>query len=326
MSDMKIYDAEFNGGSWEGLTQIVDAFNAPSANALRLVPTALRGEFARESFFKNLDSVARRDPTSIAGLTDEKLIQSEIVSVKLNRRYGPVANTLDSFKKIVSDEKEMSFILGKMFGQSKAKDMLNTLILAVTTALSGQAAINYNAVMDAPTGEDTTLTYAHLVRGLSLFGDAGSRVVAWVMHSKPFYDLMLHAIQDMQFDSVAGVLIFKGSLGSLNRPIIVSDSPSLIGSVTGEADTYSVLGLVENAGQALESEEQTIIGQVITGLANLIFRTQGEYAYNIGVKGFAWDADNGQANPTDAAIATTAYWDKASTSDKDLAGIRVVVN
>ncbi|MGH9339528.1 MAG: major capsid protein, partial [Acidobacteriota bacterium] len=56
---------------------------------------------------------------------------------------------------------------------------------------------------------------------------------------------------------------------------------------------------------------------------NLVMRIQGEYAYNLRLRGFAWDVTNGGANPTDSALGTSTNWDKAATADKSLAGIRI---
>lgn len=60
--------------------------------------------------------VSRRDTTSTAGATDQNITQDEFVTVKLNRKIGPVLQTRDSFRKIMAGktEQEMSFILGQM--------------------------------------------------------------------------------------------------------------------------------------------------------------------------------------------------------------------
>ena len=94
----------------------------------------------------------------------------------------------------------------------------------------------------------------------------------------------------------------------------------------GSTVTYNVLGLVGDAVVATESEEREVVSEVITGKENLLFRVQGEYAFNLECKGMAWDITNGGANPADTAIATSTNWDKKATSDKDLPGVRIVVS
>jgi hypothetical protein len=50
-------------------------------------------------------------------------------------------------------------------------------------------------------------------------------------------------------------------------------------------------------------------------------RLQGEYAFNLRVKGFAWDTANGGVNPTDGAVGTDDNWDLIATETKALAGV-----
>jgi hypothetical protein len=75
------------------------------------------------------------------------------------------------------------------------------------------------------------------------------------------------------------------------------DSPNLF-TTGSSATTYDVLGLVENSVEVAESEERDIISQPVTGLENLVDRIQGEYAFNLRVKGCAYDTAQG-ANPLD---------------------------
>jgi hypothetical protein len=71
-----------------------------------------------------------------------------------------------------------------------------------------------------------------------------------------------------------------------------------------------------------ESEEETITSQMFISLEQLVMRIQGEYAFNVGCKGFKWDVTNGGANPTGAAPGTTTNRDKAMAEHKNLAGVR----
>src|SRR5690606_36064766 len=117
--------------------------------------------------------------------------------------------------------------------------------------------------------------------------DASSRIVCWVMHSKPFFDLMENTIADALFN-VANVTVYQGTVATFNRPVVVTDSTSLTTSTSSDTD-YHILGLVEDAVRIVESEEREIVSEVVTGLENLVLRIQGEYAFNLRVRGFQWD-------------------------------------
>lgn len=319
LTDFKIYQAEFQAGVWEGITQAVQAFNGASRNAIRLVTQALEGQYSKEAFFTDVSGlISRRDVTSVATAAGLKLTQDEVISVKVNRKIGPVETTLDAIRKISGSQQEISFMLGRMIGEKKMQDYLNTGILACSAALEGQSAIIYDA-----TGQSTkTMTTAHLVSGLAKFGDMAERIVAWVMHSKVYFDLVQEQIA-AKITNVADRVVYGASPATLNRPVIISDIPSLHEANGSATDTYNTLGLVSDACVVTESEQSDIITEIVTGLENLVMRMQGEFAFNLKTRGFKWDITSGGQNPNDAALGLSTNWDKVATENKDLAGVLI---
>lgn len=315
-SDFVIYEEQFFGGMSEVIEQQANAFNEASNNTIQLVPQRLVGNYEKESFMKLISGlVSRRDTTSTAGVTDAALTMGEHVSVKLNRKIGPVAQTLDAFRKLGTNNEEISFVLGQQMGKAVAVEYLDS----VTTALV--AAITTNSlVYDNTVPATKTLTHTAMVEGLALFGDAAANLACWVMHSKPYFDLMKQSIADKIFE-IAGVTIYAGTVATFNRPVVVMDAAPLL--TAGSPNTYSVLSLVEGAAVVKESEEREVVSDTITGLENLVIRVQGEYAYTLGLKGYGWDVTNGGANPAGAAVGTGSNWDKVATHNKSTAGVLV---
>lgn len=318
-SNFKIYHDEMRGGIVETLTQASNYFNSVGG-AIALSTVSRRGEYAKESFFKNLATiVSRRDTTSVSSAADLPMTMDEIISVKLNRKIGPVAQTYDAFAKMAMNMSPEAFsvLLGGMIGKAMQVEMLNSGLRAARAALVQ----NTNVLHDMATG---TLTTAGLVTGLSKFGDAAQNIVAWVMHSKNFFDLMQHQIgTSANGDIVSGVVVQQATPATLNRPVIVTDSDALKvagGSGSGAYTDYHVLGLTSNAIVLENTETERVVLDEVTGLENLVIRLQGEYAYNLGVKGYKYDTSVG-ANPTDTNVGTSSTWDKAVTDDKDVAGI-----
>lgn len=321
-SDFTIYHEQFFGGMIETLQQNADGFNAASNGTIRLITQAKMGHYENESFFKAISGlVSRRDITSVSTVTDTAMTQGEITRVKINRKIGPVAQTLDAFRKISMDPAEMSFILGQQTGVAVALDYLNTGLLAVDTALSGIAAVCYDATSNT-SPDRATLDHVNFVRVMAKFGDASNRIAAWVMHSKPFFDLMENTVADKLFQ-VANVVVYGGTPATFGRPVIVTDSSALV--TTGSPNNYHVHGLVADAVVIEESEERQIASMLVTGLENLVMRMQGEYAFNVGVTGFTWDKTNGGVNPNDTAVGTSSNWDQVVTDNRQLAGVRLNV-
>ncbi len=320
-SDFKLYEEQYFGGMFDRIQQVIKAFNGNSANTIRLSSRVIPANFNRESIFKKIaDMITRRDITNIDPLTDKILEQDELVGVKLNRTAGPVSSTLDAWKKIAKDPLEFSFFLGQMYGEAKLQDMINTAILAIESAISGQSDLNFDATAETI----KTSTHTHLVSGISKLGDQASRIAAFVMHSKPYYDLVKQAIGDKIFE-VAGAVIYSGTVATFGKPTLVMDSPALHDANGSHTDTYNILGLTEGAIDVVESEQETVAFDMVTGLANLMYRYQAEYAYNISVKGMRWDTQNGGVNPSNATLGTGSNWIKVLSDIKSLGGVRIKV-
>lgn len=315
-----IYQNELRGGVVETLTQASNFFNA-AGGVISLSSVSRRGDYSKESFFKNINGlVSRRDTTSTSDATDLPLTMDEIISVKLNRKIGPVTQTLDAFRKLAMSmtPQEFSVLLGGMVGKAMQVEMLNTALRAARAALNNQADVTFTVENNGK------ISTAALVSGLSKFGDAAAQVSAWVMHSKVYFDLFQHQIGTSgNGDVVAGVVVQQGGPLTLNRPVLVTDSEALKvsgGSGSGASADYFTLGLTPMGIVIENSETEEVVTDTITGKENLLVRLQGEFAYNLGVKGFKWDTNSG-ANPVDAAIGTGSNWDPARSSFKDFAGV-----
>ena len=321
-SDFKIYNDQFFGGMAETLQQDTSALRSFGVN---VVTRALRGDYEYTSFLKKISGlVSRRDTTSTSAATDLAVTMDENISVKLARKIGPVAQSLDAFRKAAmafradfdpSGAQGYSRYLGQMYAKDIEGDMLDTSLLAARVFLEN-ANTNSNRFVIAANG---TLTTAALVSTLAKMGDASSKVRAWVMHSKVYFDLVQYQINPTNNGSDLAYQVINAGPASLNRPIIVTDSPSLV--VTGTPDLYRTIGLTDAGIEIIESENQELVTDTVTGLENLVVRMQGEYAYNLGIKGAKWDVANGGANPNSAALSTATNWDQVSTSNKDFAGV-----
>lgn len=317
-SDFKVYQEYLQTRMTEILTQNGALFNQASNGAIVMSTMSKRGDYEYEAFFKSISSlVTRRDTTTTSPAADLALTQDEFIRVKLNRKIGPVANTRDSFRKIMArySETEFTDIIAEQASAAQQLDMLNSALRA------GRAALVNQSDVKSTIASNGTITTTGLVDGLAKFGDRADRVVCWVMHSKVYFDLVKEQIAD-KIDGIANFNVQTGTPVTLNRPVVITDSDALsVTSGSPAVTDYYTLGLTANALLAESTEEDDVVVDEVTGNENLIVRIQGEYAFNAGIKGFKWDVSNGGANPNDAALATGSNWDTAVTSYKDFAGI-----
>lgn len=320
-SDAVIYQEQFFGQFTEVLQQFSDVFNGGSNGTMIVRPRILQGDFEEESFIKHIPDLIRvRDPKSNADVADKKIEQDELVRVKVNYGIGPVSQTLDFWRKIGRDPMEMSFYLGQQTGKQAAVDYVNTGILTLTTALEAQGSLTEDITASDET--DKRLRTEYLIRANSLMGDKSNQIRAYVMHSKPWHDILESQVVD-GVTNIANVRIVTGELSEvLGRPVIVTDSDELV--VRDEYDEiigYKTLGLVNDALEIAQSEAEYVTMSEVTGQQNIVWRLQGEYAASYGVQGFAY---TGAEQPDHADLGNTSNWDFRFFDKKQAAGVVLI--
>jgi hypothetical protein len=278
------------------------------------------GDFDYAAYFKNTSGiVSRQDLTSTSDATKLKLQQGEIVSVKLNRKIGPVDWTRAAFLKPGLNDEAFRFVAGNQSANAAAQEMLSSGLAGAVGALAAQSA----SLVTASAGMATV----ELVNGLAKMGDAANRVKVWVMHSAKYYELVKEQAFTTKIEGIANFNVQTGTPVTLNRPVLVTDDPSLVttvGSGTSAVTTYHTLGLTDSGIVIEDTEGEYVIFQEITGGEQILRRMQGEYGYNLGLNGFTWDVTNGGKNPSASALATGSNWDLGYVDVKDRAG--VVIN
>jgi Major capsid protein 13-like len=317
-SDFKIYEDYTKTRIAELLAQNGNAFGAASNNCLRIATQSRPGNYAQSSFFKNVTGlVSRRDNTSIASLTDLGVSMEEYISVKLSRKIGPVMQTRDSYKKLLGGQFNPALFAATMAEEAANAmqiDMLDSALAGLAAALKQVTASYYTQSSLGKLDTDS------LIGALAKMGDRADRVVCWVMHSKTYFDLVRAQI----VQNIVGISNFNVASATpvtMGRPVVVTDSASLLWGSSPDVQQYYTLGLVEGAALIENTEEQEVVIQDVTGLQTLGIRYQGEFAYNLGLKGFKWDTANGLANPLLATMKDGSNWDTAFADMKDRAGV-----
>lgn len=324
-SDVKVYDRQFYGGYIETIQQNVDAFNSASNGAIVLRNRIMPGNYEKESFFDQVAAISRRDPSaaSSSSATAVKLTMDEFIGVKLSRRNGPYEWNLSSAGLGGFDPREFSRAVGIQTAAVQPQEQLDRALGALEAKLDSVAALEY----DVSAVGDGTLTTAALVEALKAAGDSARNIAVWVMHSHNFWDLVGNQITStatVYGSDRVGATLYEGMPVTLGRPVLVTDSTSLVNSVNDPSsgvDKYSVLGLRRGAATIDISDMPLAVAEgPITGSDNLFIRWQAEYAYNLKLMGCAYNTGTG-ANPTNANVATAGSWTTKVASNKSLPGV-----
>ncbi len=166
--------------------------------------------------------------------------------------------------------------------------------------------------------------FSNLVAAQAKFGDASERITVWLSHSKPIFDLYQNAIANNEALFVYGnIKVMRDPLGKL---LIMSDSPSLVDLTVPEEPVYRMLGLTPGALILEQNDDFAQEVLPILGKENLTYAWQAEWSYNVMVKGYSWDMANGAKAPNNAALLSSANWDKWEPNHKNLPGVILEVH
>lgn len=321
-SDFVVRNELFETLFVETLAQNVDILNQDGNGVIQLVTNEREGDYDKTRFFdRPSGGVSRRDTTDTStSLTPSALAQSEVIGVKLNRKYGPYQQTRDAFKKIGGTPEDLTMILAPNMAEEAMKGMVNDAIAALVAALRNNSGVVYDY---AATGASATIDHTALIRGRALFGDAFGRIRGWGMNGAAFHKLV-EAQLSVASGNVGDFAVYEGNAGTLGLPAFVSDAPAF--ATSGTPGEYHILGLVPNAAVLTVSEAPYMATDETILKENILYAFQGEYAFNMELKGYQWDTANGGTNPAAAALATGSNWDKVVANDKDTAGIVIDVD
>lgn len=320
VTDFKPREELVRAGVVEATMQFIDVFNAGANGAIRLVDETLENNLNYSNFFQLPSNfIERRDPTANTDIDTKKVTEAQEVGVKLNRRAGPIDMTMDAFKKngtVAANQRDtFSLIFGREAARRMLRDKVNTALIGCRAAIDGQSTLKHTA--------STVLTTGDMIDGMSKFGDAGGEIVAWVMHSKPFYSLVKDQAVTKNIDGISNIVLSTGSPATIGRPVIVTDSAALITGTgsSGSPYQYHTLGLTRDGLVVRNSEPMTMVAEWITGFDNIRLMWQGEYAYNVNAKGYAFSTSGADNNPSDATLGTSAKWTAVVSDLKNSAGV-----
>lgn len=321
-SDFKVYNDQFQAGYIERVAQSLTVLEQRGNGAIVIEDGNIPGDYIKRAFWKLPSLVSRRITTgtgSTSAVTPVSVQQGENVEVRLSRKIGPATVTLDSLRKIGITPDTFSMWLGQTMAEQRLKQMLNDALLAAKAAANKTATLHDQSALTVK-----TLKRAVLAAGMKKLGDAREEICAWVTHSKGYGDLVDEAnLATAGAESIiTGVALYGAAPPSMGRPIFVTDSAALYSDET--ADKYFTLGLTPGAiVLRVDGQLSAPLVEMVGGLENLTMRIQAEADWFLGVKGYAWDTQNGGANPDDTALGTTTNWDLAASSEKYASGVLI---
>lgn len=318
LTDLKVYSEFAYTTFTEVLRQQVNLFNGASNGAIQLGVGAHLGDYSDQVFWKKVAGlVRRRNAYGTGAVSGVALAQEVDTMVKVAAGTPPIDIAPSQFLWIQQNPEVAGVVLGKQLAVEALADMLNTGLGAFYAAHLTQASTN---VLDisARTAPADKMSVSVLAEGSGKLGDqSGGAIQAWVMHSKPMFDIYANTLANANQLFVYGnVAVSRDPFGKL---LIMTDSPSLV--TAGSPNMYHTLGLKQGAIVIDRNNDFIANEETSNGQENIQRTYQAEWSFELGIMGFAWDKVNGGKSPTQAALLTGTNWDKIVTSSKDLGGV-----
>lgn len=305
---LKIDNLVVHTTATETIMQNVEAFTAGTRGAITLGTEMIMGDLQETSMLSEIANlIARRDIGVDTVATVKNISSRDENNIKIYWGTGSIEFKAVDAKRYGTDAGAFSAAIGEQIGVGIVNYMLNNAIRAC------RASIQTVAGLVTGTGV-ATITHNLLNSALKPFGDARESIVCWVMKGATYTDLVGAGL-GVATANVAGGIIADGSVGSLGRPVYMTDSDGL-DMTAGVA----VLGLTVEAVKIIESESREFLSEMVGGNENIKYRIQAEGSMMLNVKGYSWKTASG-VNPTVATLGTAANWEKKATDNKSTAGV-----
>lgn len=319
LSDLAVFSEYTYSAMVELLDQQIQLFNAASQGTIVLRSSAHQGDYSDTAFWARIDGLVRRRNVYGDAAVDEKHLAHLVdVMVKVAAGTPPVRIDPSQFTWIQLNQELGGVLYGRQLAEAMLQDMLNTGLMCAVAALAGEP-----DVIVPRTGQ----TADHIVFNDAQrpLGDRSDALRAWVLHSKPLFDIYGSALANAEGLFVFGTVNVRRD--AFGRSFVISDSPALVENdgVDVGINLYRILGLQTEAIQVHQNNDFDQNMDTLNGRENIVRSLQSEWTYNLGLKGFAWDKTNGGKSPNDAALSVTTNWDRIATSHKDLLGTMVEV-
>lgn len=321
LSNMEVFINNATDLVQEKIGQQIDKFNAASNGTILLSADGFSGDFFQRSFYNTLSAAGRRVDRYATNnaVSATALSQAKGSDVKVAGGFGPVLFEPSQMSWIKSNEVEALRVISNSMMEYIMQDQLNTSIAALVGAISNQSTATND--VSAGTGVAGAVTQANLNTTDALFGDSSQNLAGRFMTGTAYHRLIGEALTN------ANTLFQAGNItvvNILNKPVIVTDAPSL--RAAGTPNLQKVLNLASGAIRVGNTSDLITNVQTTNGKERIETTMQGDYSFTLSMLGYTWDETNGGKSPLDAEIATGTNWDLIVNDIKHSAGTILIAD
>lgn len=325
LNNMVVFQDQLVTTIVEILKEKAIAFNAAVGNAIVLRPGKLGADFRERAFFAAMGNlIRRRDPYGTGAIGTETISMKQKSDVKVGSGTPVVEWTAAQFDWVDLNPELAASILGKNLAQQMMDDYFDTAVAVLYAAMRNDDALLRT---DKTSASPDTASWGYMAEATAKFGDASGKLNVWLSHSKPMHDIWQDNLTNAERLFTFGTVnVVRDPFG---RVIVISDSPSLKDTTTTPGTPiFHMMGLTPNSVSIEQNDDFRSVIVPITGDENLKYNYQGEWSFNMSVKGYSWDTANGGKAPNNAALKLNTNWDRYENDAnfKNLPGVILEVN
>ena len=269
---------------------------------------AQEGQYLSRPIYKRISSlVTKRDLTSVSTVTDLELTGGDEKAVKMHKKIGGVARTLDASRVSRSHDEQLSAEIGRQAGEQAAVAVRDSILNAMIGAIAAIASTLHTRTSWAAAAR-TNLSPEELQSFNNLFGDRQGLISDYITRSEPMGDMITNYL-GRGVTGVADVQLRQRILkDTLGRNILAMDAAALTTADAG-FDKYHTLAIGPGAIQMGYSLPLTVYPPFLdTSTEQVLVRWRADFDFWIGIRGMAYQSGVGGANPTDSVLATSSSW------------------
>lgn len=301
------------------LANQLDVWNTASGGTMVMGSAVQTKDLIEQLSWGLIDGlVSERNAFAAPGTPADQKVMAQMLenTVRLDGKVGPLVITSGMLQKLEQNITQIAAVVSTQAAQGMIANFVGVGAKALQAAIKSGAYSGVVTVQPAnaaggkiPAGAKFP-TLIDLELATVAFGDRQSDIRAWVMSGAQFtylraYDVLTNPTQLFTIDKVR---IMEDGFG---RRFIVTDQPGLGDDILGLTQG----ALVVNAG-ALTMASGTVLGE--ENIKNVL---QGEFSYDLAVKGYKLKASAvstaGSRSFKATDVTTSANWEKIANAGTD---------
>lgn len=298
MPQITVFDQQVATATTKVIEANLNLFNTATNGAILMGAADFLGDWLERTFWAAQQLVRRRNAYGSGTLTPTELAQALERAIKIDGGTLPLKVTPALMDRLGKTPAEAAAVMGEQVALQIIEDYLAVGLGAFIA--STPKALNY----DFSNQGDGLPKIQKLIKATGQLGDAAGRVKCWVMSGVTYNDLLAEDVfkNGQQLFKFETVNVMEDGLG---RRFVITDAvDAMDADQAAKKPRQRVLGLVPGA-VTVSTSPLKMYSQTVLGNENVYDLLQGEYHFNLALKGQSFVGKAGALGKGEKASSPT---------------------